>query len=239
VDVPATEQSHRVEWSAGGGVFVRPLGGAPDTKMDPYDIAVLREIERWADEIVGYPMVSGFEEFTYEPEKPLHRASPRTRSPGASPRRAGVARPDPQAGALPTDLPEPRSVVLVALAEIVVRAHREQVLHRRRAHLERRGCDGRASRTPWSNRGQCNAAPSSGQPRPAFPTASRACRRARRPDLQVQESGRASASRGHLLRGTGSPSPGWRPDGAERSTAALLSDMLGPSGRRAPRGGGR
>ncbi len=55
-----------------GGVFIRPLGHQPDNKMDPNDLALFRQIGEWAEELTGYPMVSGFEEFTYEPDKPLH-----------------------------------------------------------------------------------------------------------------------------------------------------------------------
>lgn len=55
-----------------GGVLIRPLGGAPDNKMDPNDLALFRQLEAWATEHQSYPTVSGFEEFTYEPDKPLH-----------------------------------------------------------------------------------------------------------------------------------------------------------------------
>jgi hypothetical protein len=55
-----------------GGVYIRPLGTAPDTKMDPQDLAVFRQIAEWGEVYGGYPTVSGFEEFTYEPDKPLH-----------------------------------------------------------------------------------------------------------------------------------------------------------------------
>ncbi len=55
-----------------GGVFIRPLGHAADSKMDPSDLALYRQIEAWADELTGYPTVSGFAEFLYEPDKPLH-----------------------------------------------------------------------------------------------------------------------------------------------------------------------
>jgi hypothetical protein len=55
-----------------GGVYIRPLNDKPDAKMDPHDAAVFRQIERWATELTGYPTVSGFTEFTYEPDKPLH-----------------------------------------------------------------------------------------------------------------------------------------------------------------------
>ncbi len=54
-----------------GGVFIRPLGHQPDHKMDPDDLALYRQLGEWATELTGYPMVSGFEEFTYEPETPI------------------------------------------------------------------------------------------------------------------------------------------------------------------------
>lgn len=55
-----------------GGVFIRPLGHQPDSKMDQSDLALFRQLEAWAKEHTGYPTVSGFEEFLYEPDKPLH-----------------------------------------------------------------------------------------------------------------------------------------------------------------------
>jgi hypothetical protein len=55
-----------------GGVLIRPLGHAPDAKMDQEDLAVFRQIEAWMTEHTGYPTVSGFEEFVYEPDKPIH-----------------------------------------------------------------------------------------------------------------------------------------------------------------------
>jgi hypothetical protein len=55
-----------------GGVFIRPLGNAPDSKMDPSDLALFRQIASWGEALTGYPTVSGFEEFLYEPDKPLH-----------------------------------------------------------------------------------------------------------------------------------------------------------------------
>ena len=55
-----------------GGVFIRPLGDKPDTKMNKDDLALYRQIGAWAKEFTSYPMVSGFEDFTYEPDKPLH-----------------------------------------------------------------------------------------------------------------------------------------------------------------------
>jgi hypothetical protein len=55
-----------------GGVLIRPLGHAPDAKMDPEDLAIFRQLEAWMTEHTGYPTVSGFEEFLYEPDKPIH-----------------------------------------------------------------------------------------------------------------------------------------------------------------------
>lgn len=54
-----------------GGVFIRPLGDKPDSKMDQGDLAVFRQLAEWGDALTGYPTVSGYEEFLYEPEKPL------------------------------------------------------------------------------------------------------------------------------------------------------------------------
>ncbi len=55
-----------------GGVLIRPLGAAPDAKLAPFDRALFHQLEEWAEELTGYPTVSGFHEFLYEPEKPLH-----------------------------------------------------------------------------------------------------------------------------------------------------------------------
>jgi hypothetical protein len=54
-----------------GGVFIRPLGHSADDKMDQGDLAIFRQIEAWNKELTGYPTVSGYHEFLYEPEKPL------------------------------------------------------------------------------------------------------------------------------------------------------------------------
>jgi hypothetical protein len=54
-----------------GGCFIRPAGDVPDTKVHPEDLAVFKEVGDWCEAETGYPMVSGFEEFTYEPDKPL------------------------------------------------------------------------------------------------------------------------------------------------------------------------
>ena len=55
-----------------GGVFIRPLGHAADTKMDQEDLEIFKQVGQWAEQLTGYPTVSGFEEFLYEPDKPIH-----------------------------------------------------------------------------------------------------------------------------------------------------------------------
>lgn len=55
-----------------GGVLIRPLGDRPDAKMNADDLAVFEQVEAWMTEHTGYATVSGFHEFLYEPEKPLH-----------------------------------------------------------------------------------------------------------------------------------------------------------------------
>lgn len=60
-----------IDYHTFGGVFIRPLGAGPDTKLDAHDLALYRRLEVWAKELTGYPMVSGFEEFTYVPGTPL------------------------------------------------------------------------------------------------------------------------------------------------------------------------
>ena len=55
-----------------GGVLIRPLGDKPDSKMDPTDLAIYRQVESWLGEHTGYACVSGYHEFLYEPDKPLH-----------------------------------------------------------------------------------------------------------------------------------------------------------------------
>ncbi len=54
-----------------GGVLIRPLGHAPDSKLNAEDLAIWRQIEEWMTAYTGYPTVSGYEEFLYEPDKPL------------------------------------------------------------------------------------------------------------------------------------------------------------------------
>jgi hypothetical protein len=55
-----------------GGVLIRPLGDKPDSKLNPSDLGVFEQVEAWMTEHTGYATVSGFHEFLYEPEKPLH-----------------------------------------------------------------------------------------------------------------------------------------------------------------------
>jgi hypothetical protein len=55
-----------------GGVGIRPLSHLPDGKMDQSDLAIFRQVAKWLEEASGYPTVSGFEEFTFEPDKPIH-----------------------------------------------------------------------------------------------------------------------------------------------------------------------
>lgn len=57
-----------------GGVMIRPPGDCLDSKMNQRDLAIYRQIEAWCEEMTGYPMVSGFEEFLYEPDEPIHGA---------------------------------------------------------------------------------------------------------------------------------------------------------------------
>ena len=54
-----------------GGCYIRPAGDKLDRQMDPSDLALYRQLGEWTLAHTDYPMVSGFEEFTYEPDKPL------------------------------------------------------------------------------------------------------------------------------------------------------------------------
>ena len=54
-----------------GGVLIRPLGDKPDHKMNQDDLALYHQVEAWMKEHTGYPTVSGFHEFLYEPETPI------------------------------------------------------------------------------------------------------------------------------------------------------------------------
>lgn len=57
-----------------GGCFIRPPGDVPDANLDAFDRAVYRQVGVWAESTTGYPMVSGHDEFLYEPGRPLHGA---------------------------------------------------------------------------------------------------------------------------------------------------------------------
>ncbi len=54
-----------------GGVYIRPLGHAPDVEMSPTDLSLYNQFAMWAVEHTGFPTVSGFHEFTYSPNQPL------------------------------------------------------------------------------------------------------------------------------------------------------------------------
>lgn len=54
-----------------GGVYIRPPGHKSDRQMHPEDLALFRQLEAWGEEHGGYPTVGGFEEFLYQPDKPL------------------------------------------------------------------------------------------------------------------------------------------------------------------------
>ena len=60
-----------IDYHTFGGVLIRPLGHAADSKMNQEDLAVFRQVEAWMTTHTGYPTVSGHEEFLYEPDKPL------------------------------------------------------------------------------------------------------------------------------------------------------------------------
>ena len=55
-----------------GGVLIRPPGDVPDSKMNPGDLGIYEQVEAWMTAHTGYPTVSSYHEFLYEPDKPLH-----------------------------------------------------------------------------------------------------------------------------------------------------------------------
>jgi len=61
-----------VNYHCYGGVYIRPAGDKPDNKMEPADLFIYKLLEKWGEDVGGYPMVSGFHEFLYEPDKPLY-----------------------------------------------------------------------------------------------------------------------------------------------------------------------
>ena len=52
-------------------MLIRPPGSMPDTKMHQGDLAIYGQVEAWMTAHTGYPTVSSFHEFLYEPDKPL------------------------------------------------------------------------------------------------------------------------------------------------------------------------
>ncbi|WP_186645667.1 M14 family metallopeptidase [Fluviispira vulneris] len=57
-----------------GGVFIRPPGHFSDGEMNIFDRSVYHSIDAKLEELTKYPAVSGFQEFTYIPGKPLRGA---------------------------------------------------------------------------------------------------------------------------------------------------------------------
>ena len=55
-----------------GGVLIRPLADQPDSKMNREDLGAFEQVEAWMTEHTGYATVSGYHEFLYEPDKPVH-----------------------------------------------------------------------------------------------------------------------------------------------------------------------
>jgi hypothetical protein len=73
----AAKSPHLFAWSnlhTFGGVMIRPPGDEPDSKMCQADLALYRQLEQWSEELCGYPMVSGYAEFLYQPEQPVRGA---------------------------------------------------------------------------------------------------------------------------------------------------------------------
>ena len=69
-----TKAPHLMAWlnlHTYGGVYIRPLGHQADNKMNREDLEVFRQIGAWVTEHTGYATVSGYEEFLYQPDKPL------------------------------------------------------------------------------------------------------------------------------------------------------------------------
>ena len=70
----ATKHPNIIAWlnlHTFGGVLIRPPGDRPDAECEQEDLAIFRQIESWMTDLTGYPTVSGFDEFLYEPDKPL------------------------------------------------------------------------------------------------------------------------------------------------------------------------
>jgi murein tripeptide amidase MpaA len=56
------------------GVFLRPYSTHPDDHFDTSDLEVYKLIGKRATEITGYPCVSVYHGFAYDPKKPMHGA---------------------------------------------------------------------------------------------------------------------------------------------------------------------
>ncbi|KAB8031743.1 M14 family metallopeptidase [Fluviispira multicolorata] len=57
-----------------GGVYIRPSGKVPDAEMNMFDRSIFHNIDTKLEELTKYPAVSGHQEFTYIPGKPLRGA---------------------------------------------------------------------------------------------------------------------------------------------------------------------
>lgn len=53
-----------------GGLHLRPSLVEPDSTLPPFDLAVYNRIGAMGTEITGYPVISVYEEFTTDPDKP-------------------------------------------------------------------------------------------------------------------------------------------------------------------------
>lgn len=53
-----------------GGLHLRPSLVAPDTTLPSHDLALYKRIGAMGTELTGYPVISVYEEFTNEPDKP-------------------------------------------------------------------------------------------------------------------------------------------------------------------------
>jgi hypothetical protein len=66
--------THVVAYHTFSAVHLRPFGGRPDDEMPPADLAVYEQIGRAATRITGYPSVSVFHHFLYEPKQYMRGA---------------------------------------------------------------------------------------------------------------------------------------------------------------------
>lgn len=71
--------SHRningfVAYHTFSGVFLRPYSTHPDTHFATNDLAVFKLIGERATELTGYPCVSVYHNFAYDPKEPMHGA---------------------------------------------------------------------------------------------------------------------------------------------------------------------